>query len=166
MALMLGASRLLAMANDIASFHPIIICVMSFWLISHSIILQLWGLFQDHLSLNQFEISALKDCETIPFNIKALFNLHLDLVVMQVDIENVFNNIFRTTIFFKLWDVEGLLARIIPFTKLFYGVQFSFYYQHGQREERITVMESSSGTRNKVTPEEVFCLPWFIIKHS
>jgi hypothetical protein len=27
-------------------------------------------------------------------------------------------------------------------------------------------MESSSGTRNKVTPEEVFCLPWFIIKHS
>jgi hypothetical protein len=30
---------------------------------------------------------------------------------------------------------------------LFYGFHFSFYYQHGQHEEGVTIIESSSGTR-------------------
>jgi hypothetical protein len=41
----------------------------------------------------------------------------------------------------------GPLANIIFFTKLFYGVHFSLYYQHGQHEEGVTIIESSSSTK-------------------
>jgi len=50
---------------------------------------------------------------------------------MQVDVENIFNNIFQGVIFRKLCDDERPLVNIILFTMLFYGVHFSFYYQHG-----------------------------------
>jgi hypothetical protein len=67
--------------------------------------------------------------------------------MMQVDVENIFNNIFQAVIFRKLCDVEGLLANIIPFTKLFNGVHSSFYYQHGQHVEGVIIIESSSSIR-------------------
>jgi hypothetical protein len=47
--------------------------------------------------------------------------------MMQVDVENAFNNIFPATILKKLCDVEELLASIVMFT-MFYGVHSSFYY--------------------------------------
>jgi hypothetical protein len=47
---------------------------------------------------------------------------------MQVNIENIFNNIFRITIFRDLCDAKEPLANIIPSTKLFYGVHFFLYY--------------------------------------
>jgi hypothetical protein len=50
---------------------------------------------------------------------------------MQVDIENVFNNIFQAVIFKKLQDAKRLLASIVPFTRLFNGAHSSLYYQHG-----------------------------------
>jgi hypothetical protein len=36
---------------------------------------------------------------------------------------------------------------IVPFTKLFYGVHSSFYYQHRQHEEGVTIIESISSMR-------------------
>jgi len=45
MALMLGASKLLAVAKDIGGLHPIIVSKVSLRLISHSIVLQLQGPF-------------------------------------------------------------------------------------------------------------------------
>jgi len=45
--------------------------------------------------------------------------------MMEVDIENAFNNVSRTIIFRELCDVGGLLANIVPFTRLFYGVHSS-----------------------------------------
>jgi hypothetical protein len=50
---------------------------------------------------------------------------------MQVNVKNVFDNIFRTTIFKKLCDVGGPLASIVPFIRLVSGVHCSIYYQHG-----------------------------------
>jgi hypothetical protein len=47
---------------------------------------------------------------------------------MQVNIENVFNNIFWVIIFKKLCDVGGPLASIVPFTMLFYGAHSFLYY--------------------------------------
>jgi hypothetical protein len=57
-ALMLGANRLLAMAKETGGFSPITVTKMFFQLISHSIVLQLWGPFQEHLSPHQFGIST------------------------------------------------------------------------------------------------------------
>jgi hypothetical protein len=77
---------------------------------------------------------------------------------MQIDVENVFNNISQIAILRKLWDAKGPLASIIPFTIFYYGVQFSFYYQHKEHKEKVTIIESSSNT-SKVTPYEAFYLP-------
>jgi hypothetical protein len=66
---------------------------------------------------------------------------------MQVNIENAFNSVFQAVILKKLCDVEGPLANIIPFTKLFYGVHSSLYYQHEQHVEGVTIIESSSSKR-------------------
>jgi hypothetical protein len=41
-------------------------------------------------------------CETIPFGINALLNLHFGWVVMKINVKNVFNNIFWTTIYKEL----------------------------------------------------------------
>ncbi len=49
-ALVLGASRLLAMAKDTSGFRPIAMGEVFPQLISHSIILQHWEPFQEHLS--------------------------------------------------------------------------------------------------------------------
>jgi len=66
-ALVLGVTKLLAIAKDTGSFRPIAIGEMFFQLISHSIVLQLWGLFQEHLSPHQFGVLTPRGCETIPF---------------------------------------------------------------------------------------------------
>jgi hypothetical protein len=44
-------------------------------------------------------------------------------------------------------NVGGPLASIVPFTKLFYVVCSSFYYQHGQHEEGVTNIESFLGMK-------------------
>ncbi len=68
--------------------------------------------------------------------------------MIQVNVENTFNNVFQTAIFKELCDVEGpLLASIIPVTMLFYGIHFSLYYQHGWHAEGVTIIESSSSTK-------------------
>jgi hypothetical protein len=48
--------------------------------------------------------------------------------MMQIDVENTFNNISQVVIFKELCDVMGPLVSIIPFSRLFYGVHSSFYY--------------------------------------
>ncbi len=49
-ALVLGVNRLMAMAKDNDNLHLIVVAEVFFQLISHSIILQLCGPFQEHLS--------------------------------------------------------------------------------------------------------------------
>jgi len=66
---------------------------------------------------------------------------------MQVDVEIFFYNVFWVVIFKELWNIGGPLANIVPITRLFYGAYFSIYYYHGQHEEGVTVIESSSNTR-------------------
>jgi hypothetical protein len=41
----------------------------------------------------------------------------------------------------------GLLASIVPFIMLFYGIHYPFYYQHGQHVEGVTIIESTLSTR-------------------
>ncbi len=67
--------------------------------------------------------------------------------MMQVDVENAFNNVFWTIIFRELCDVEGSLASIVPFTKLFYDVHFFLYFQHRRHVEGVTIIESFLGTK-------------------
>jgi hypothetical protein len=139
-ALMLGVSKLLAMVKDTECLCPIIVDEVFFQLISHSIVLQLWVSFQKHLSPHQFKILTLGGYETIIFGIKTFFNLHFDLGVMQIDIENTFKNIIQNFILKKLQGTRGLLAIIIPFTKLFYGVHFFLITSIGSMKTRSPIL--------------------------
>jgi hypothetical protein len=67
--------------------------------------------------------------------------------MMQVDVENTFNNVFRTVVFKNVCDVEWPLINIVPFIRLFYGVHSSFYFHHGWHVEGVTIIESFSSTR-------------------
>jgi len=69
LALMLGANRLLAMVKDIGGLCHIAIIKMFLQLINSSIIFQLRGPFQEHLSPHQFGVSTLRGHEAIPFGI-------------------------------------------------------------------------------------------------
>ncbi len=46
---------------------------------------------------------------------------------MQVDVKNIFNNVFLVVIFRELCD-EGAFGKHSPLTMLFYGVHSSLYY--------------------------------------
>jgi hypothetical protein len=65
----------------------------------------------------------------------------------EVNIENTLINVFWIVIFRELCDVNRPLENIVPFTKLFYGVHSSFYYQHGRHVEGVTFIESFSHIR-------------------
>jgi hypothetical protein len=41
----------------------------------------------------------------------------------------------------------GLWRALSPFIRLFYGVHFSIYYQHGRHMEVVTIIESFLGMR-------------------
>jgi hypothetical protein len=43
---------------------------------------------------HQFGVLTLVSYEAIIFGIQALLDLHFNWVVMQVDVENIFNNVF------------------------------------------------------------------------
>jgi len=96
-ALVLGTNKLLAMAKDTEDLHPIVISEIFFQLIN-----QFGGSFQEHLSPHQFKVSTPRGYETILFGIRTLLDLHLDWVVMQIDVGNAFNGIFLTIIFKEL----------------------------------------------------------------
>jgi hypothetical protein len=85
------------------------------------------------------------------FGIQAFFNLHLDWVVMQVDVENTFNNIFQIIILKKLCDVGGPLVSIVPFTKLFYGAHSYLITNLGNMWKRSQLLNHFQA-RSKVTP--------------
>jgi hypothetical protein len=67
---------------------------MFFQLINRSIVQHLRETFQKHLSPHQHGILTPRDYETTAFSIKPLLEIHHDWVIMQVNIENVFNNVF------------------------------------------------------------------------
>jgi hypothetical protein len=66
------------MAKDIGGLHSIVVGEVFFKHISCSIVLQLRGPFQEHLSFHQFGILTLRGCEAILFGIQALLDLHPD----------------------------------------------------------------------------------------
>jgi hypothetical protein len=59
-ALVFGVSRLLAMVKDIGGFRPIVVSKVFLRIIIHSIVLQLWGPFQEHLSPISLEYQPLE----------------------------------------------------------------------------------------------------------
>jgi hypothetical protein len=62
------------------------------------------------------------------------------LIGLQVDVENVFNNVFRALIFKELQDDGGTLVNIIPLNMLFYGVHSSLSYSVGDMKRGLLLL--------------------------
>jgi hypothetical protein len=48
-------------------------------------------------------------------DVRMMLNLHLDWVVLQVDVYNTFNLMSWSIIFQELWSLLGSLGQIFPF---------------------------------------------------
>jgi len=130
----------MAMAKDTKGLCPIVVAKVFLWLIRNSIVLHFRSLFKEHLSPHQFGISTFKGCETIPFGIKILLDLHLAWIMMQVNVKT-FLLLFIELLFFKCYEMlKDLWQTLSLLTKLFYDVHSFLYYRHGQHEEGVIVI--------------------------
>jgi hypothetical protein len=67
--------------------------------------------------------------------------------MIQVDVENTFNNVSQTIISRESCDVGGGFNENCPLYQIVLWCSSFIYYQHGQHVEEVTIIESSSNTR-------------------
>jgi len=72
-----------------------------------------------HLLLHQFGVAVRGICEVVVHSIQAILNVHLDWVVLQVDMVNAFNSISHNDIFQKLRVARGQLFLFFLFVHFF-----------------------------------------------
>jgi hypothetical protein len=102
MACIFGVVRLLALVNPLGGIRPIVMGEMFCWLVRKALYLQFWDVLFFHLSLYQFGVTNNDSCEVVVHDIRTALDVHLDWVVLQVDVMNVFNTILCKAIFQKL----------------------------------------------------------------
>jgi hypothetical protein len=74
--------------------------------------------------------------------------LHLDWVVFQLHVANIFNSMSKGVIFQELRVVGGNIIQFIPFVYAFYAFESPLFYNHHNHEDNITiVILSIMGTR-------------------
>jgi hypothetical protein len=127
----LGVNRLLAMAKDTGGLRPIAISKVFLWFISHSIVLQLRGPFQEHLSPHQFGVLTPKGYETIflTSNPSSTYTLIRSWCKST-------SKMFLISFFFIFFLENSKMLRDLWWTlsllpRCFYDVHFSLYFQHG-----------------------------------
>ncbi len=79
--------------------------------------------------------------------IKPILDAHLDWVVFQVNIANVFNIVSCQAIFQELWVLGGQLSQLFPFVRSFYGLQVLLYLSHHSSLGVLLVILSFMGTQ-------------------
>jgi hypothetical protein len=149
-ALMLGVSKLLAMANDIGGLHPIVISEVFLWLISCSIVYNFRGHFKSTYSpinLEYWSLEAMKP-SLLAFEPSLTYTLIGPWCKLML---KTFLITFLELLFVNNYVMLGRpLMNFIFFTKLFYGVHSSLYYQDGQHVEGVNIIESSSSTKHEI----------------
>ncbi len=76
----------------------------------------------------------------------SLLDLHAKWVVMQVDIKNILN-IFFELLFVENYKMPKGLWQALSLLLGCCGARSYFYYQHGQHEKKVTIIESFLGTK-------------------
>lgn len=103
--------------------YCLVVCTLNFKIFSQSILIL--------ISLMQ----RLMGDEIVIYEVWMMLNLHLDCVLLQVNVCNVFNLMSWSTIFFKLWFLFGSLNDFFSFVQWLYAYSSPSYsfqtYQHG-----------------------------------
>jgi hypothetical protein len=102
-----GVTRLLILARPSTSIQPIVIGEVFYQLVNKTFYFQFRDAFATRLSPHQFGVAIKGGYEIVVHNIRITLNIHLDWVVLQVDITNVFNIISHRVIFQELCPTHG-----------------------------------------------------------
>jgi hypothetical protein len=83
---LLFAFRFLTLEKQFGNIHPIIISEMTYCLVVYTLVIQFRDTLMEHFNPHQFGVRTRGGCETMVHNIQVMLDLHLDLVVLQVDV--------------------------------------------------------------------------------
>ncbi len=116
-----------------------------YWFTNHALCFQFYDAFATHFFLHQFGVVMKDICEVIIHDIKCTLNLHLDWVILQLDMANVFNLVLRGAIFQKLYITCRNIIQFIPFVHAFYAFESPLFYNHHNREGNVIIIPSAMG---------------------
>jgi hypothetical protein len=91
-------------------------------------------------------------------NIWIVLNIHLEWVVLHVDIANAFNIVFCRS-FLGTANNKWQLVQLFPFVQAFYDMQLPLLFSHHSHLGEIVVIHSSIGTWQN-DPWGIFFLHW------
>jgi hypothetical protein len=98
-ACVLGVARLLVLSKPLNGIKPIAMGKVFYQLVNNTLCFQLHDVFSSHMSPRQFGMAARGKCEVVVHDIRVALDVHLDWVVLQVDVANTFNSILCKIIF-------------------------------------------------------------------
>ncbi len=75
---------------------------MTYHLDARILAIQFKNTFTKHFNFHHFGVMTCGGCEIMVHDIQMMLDLHLDWVVLQVDVYNTFNSMSQSTIFQKL----------------------------------------------------------------
>jgi hypothetical protein len=79
-------------------------------------------------------------------NIRCTLDLHLDWVVLQLNVTTTFNLVSRRVIFQEFCARDGDIIQFIPFVRAFYAFEFPLFYSHRNPKGDVTIIPSTMGT--------------------
>jgi hypothetical protein len=100
-----------------AFVHPIAIGEVTDYLIACTLVIQFMDTFVEHFNPHQFGVTTRDGCEIMVHGIRTMLNLHLDWVVLKVDVYNAFNLMSRSDIFQELLFSLSSLDKLFPFVQ-------------------------------------------------
>jgi hypothetical protein len=86
-------------------------------------------------------------CEIVVYGFCVILDLHLDWVVLHVDVNNALNFVSQTTIFQELQYFTSTLDKFFPFLQRFYGCPFPLYFLQAFLFRDFTIILSKSSTQ-------------------
>ncbi len=88
---------------------------------SRTLCLEFHETFFAHLSPHQFGVVVKGGYKAVVHSVRVDLDVHLDWVLLLVDVVNVFNTILKRSIFQGLCMAKDSLFQIFPFVRSFYA---------------------------------------------
>jgi hypothetical protein len=119
---------------------------VTYRLIAYTPVIRFKDIFVEHFNLHQFGVMIHDGCEKMVHGIQTMLNLHLDWVVLKVDVYNAFNLMSWSNIFQELFFFPNYLDNLFPFVQQFYAFPSSQYIFLGSCYGDFIIISSKLGT--------------------
>jgi hypothetical protein len=86
------------------------------------------------------------ECKTMIHGVRAMLDLHLEWVVLHVDVRNAYNLVSQATIFKDLRSSTNTLDQLFPFIRQFYAHPSLLYFLEVSKHGDIIVISFEFGT--------------------